>query len=97
MNESQFEDFLADCVEAVQARNDLLEQRHGLGHFARWDFDPIQPGNREAEILYLTRYEYPLLRLRFRPQRRDGASNDGGCRDPDTDSMEIHAADRIRA
>src|SRR5687767_3045582 len=37
MNELQFEEFLADAVAAVQAKNDLLEQRHGIGHFARWD------------------------------------------------------------
>ena len=39
MNESQFEQFLSDAAEAVQAKNDLLEQRHGIGHFARWNHD----------------------------------------------------------
>ena len=39
MNEAEFENFLADASEAVQAKNDLLEQRHGIGHFARWDHD----------------------------------------------------------
>ena len=39
MNESQFEEFLSGAVEAVQAKNDLLEQRHGIGHFARWDHE----------------------------------------------------------
>jgi len=39
MSESEFEEFLADAAHAVQAKNDLLEQRHGIGHFARWDHD----------------------------------------------------------
>jgi hypothetical protein len=43
MNEAEFEDFLADAAETVQGKNDLLEQRHGIGHFARWD----QDGDRE--------------------------------------------------
>lgn len=39
MNESQFEEFLGEAVQAVQEKNNLLELRHGLGHFARWDHD----------------------------------------------------------
>jgi hypothetical protein len=39
MNEWQFEAFLGDTVEAVQAKNDLLELHYGLGHFARWHHD----------------------------------------------------------
>ena len=39
MNESQFEEFIAASVEAVQTKNDLLEQQYGIGSFARWDHD----------------------------------------------------------
>lgn len=37
MNELQFEEFLSSAVEALQAKNDLLRQQHGIGSFARWD------------------------------------------------------------
>ena len=39
MNEAEFQDFLADAVESLQAKNDLLAQRHRIGHCARWDHD----------------------------------------------------------
>jgi hypothetical protein len=39
MNESQFEEFIACALDAVRAKNDLLGQRHRIGHFARWDHD----------------------------------------------------------
>jgi hypothetical protein len=41
MNESQFERFIADAANAVQAKNDALEARYGLSHFARWDHDGV--------------------------------------------------------
>jgi hypothetical protein len=39
MNESEFEEFLANAARAVQVRNDRLQQRHGIHDFARWDHD----------------------------------------------------------
>lgn len=56
MNESEFEDFLADAVKSLQAKNDLLGGRHGIGHFARWDHDGelnrlVFSNPNEAEVL----------------------------------------------
>lgn len=39
MNEQEFEQFLADCTEALRRKNTALEEDHGLGRFARWDHD----------------------------------------------------------
>lgn len=39
MNELEFEKFLSDAATSAQAKNDLLEQRYGIGQFARWDHD----------------------------------------------------------
>jgi hypothetical protein len=61
MNEAEFEQFLADAAEAVQAKNDLLEQRYGIGHFARWDQDGdleqltfSNPGDTEVVVAETT-------------------------------------------
>ena len=61
MNESQFEDFLADAVEAVNAKNHLLRQGFGIGHFARWDYDGRRgeltfsnPGDAEVVVAETT-------------------------------------------
>lgn len=39
MNEAEFEQFLAECTEALRRKNTSLEEEHGLGSFARWDHD----------------------------------------------------------
>src|SRR5687767_13845218 len=39
MNESEFEKFIAECTEALRAKNAALEHLYGLGSFARWDHD----------------------------------------------------------
>lgn len=39
MNESEWQPFLADAVAALQSRNDLLQARHGINDFSRWDHD----------------------------------------------------------
>ena len=45
MNEAQFEQFIAEAVEALQRKNAALQDEHGLGSYARWDFD------RDAGVL----------------------------------------------
>jgi hypothetical protein len=39
MNESQFEQFIAECTESLRRKNAALERKYGLGTFARWDHD----------------------------------------------------------
>ena len=39
MNEAQFEQLLADGVEALRQKNAALEAKHGIGRYARWDHD----------------------------------------------------------
>ena len=39
MNEEQFEAFIADCAQALQAKQALLQSQFGLDRFSRWQLE----------------------------------------------------------
>ena len=62
MNEAQFEAFIADCAQALQARQALLQSRFGLDRFSRWQLE------QDSSVLcFLTQDGREQLRFRVTP------------------------------
>lgn len=62
MNEAQFEAFITECAEELQARQALLQSRFGLDRFSRWQLE------QDSSVLcFLTQDGREQLRFRVTP------------------------------
>ncbi|MES3041284.1 MAG: hypothetical protein V4730_09040 [Pseudomonadota bacterium] len=62
MNEEQFEAFIADCAQALQAKQALLQSQFGLDRFSRWQLE------QDSSVLcFLTQDGREQLRFRVTP------------------------------
>lgn len=62
MNEEQFERFIADCAQALQAKQALLQSQFGLDRFTRWQLE------QDASVLcFMTQDGRDQLRFRVTP------------------------------
>jgi len=62
MNEEQFEAFIANCAQALQAKQGLLQSQYGLDRFSRWQLE------QDSSVLcFLTQDGGEQLRFRVTP------------------------------
>jgi hypothetical protein len=62
MNEEQFEVFITDCAQALQAKQALLQSQFGLDRFSRWQLE------QDSSVLcFLTQDGREQLRFRVTP------------------------------